>query len=64
VERKVAELLRLAGEILEEGRTPSAEELARYRALKAELEASDAPWRDRWAELVDRLAAGLEGMGI
>lgn len=64
MEQKVAELLRLAGEILEEGRAPRPEELARYKALKAELEGSDVPWRERWAELVDRLAASLEGMGI
>jgi hypothetical protein len=60
----MAELLRLAGRIVEDGRAPTAEERRRFEQLKIELQATEHPWRDRLTELTDRLAALLEGMGI
>ena len=64
MERRVEEMLEIAGRILGEGRKPSEEERARFRELSGELESQSPEWRVKFADLVDRLAAALEGIGL
>ena len=64
MERRVEEMLEIAARILGEGRKPTAEEQERFRELSNEVESQPEEWRDRFTELMDRLAAALEGMGI
>ena len=64
MERRVDEMLEIAGRILAEGRKPTDEERARFLELSGEVKAQPAEWRERFADLVDRLAAALEGIGL
>jgi len=64
MEDRVAKMLEIAARILEEGRRPTDEERAEFMALSGEVEAQPVEWRDRFADLVDRLAAALEGIGL
>ena len=64
MEDRVAKMLEIAARILEEGRRPTDEERAEFMTLSGEVEAQPAEWRDRFADLVDRLAAALEGIGL
>ncbi len=64
MEDRVTRLLEIAHRILEEGRAPTEEERAQFRALESELAEQPTEWRERFADLVDRLAAALEGVGL
>jgi len=64
MEDRVARMLAIAHRIVEEGREPTEEERAQFRALEGEVKAQPAEWKDRWSDLVDRLAAALEGIGL
>jgi hypothetical protein len=64
VERRVEEMLEIAGRILGEGRKATEEERSRFKELSGEVEAQPAEWRNRFADLTDRLAAALEGIGL
>ncbi len=64
MERRLEELLDLAERILRERRAPTEAERARFLALKDEVQRATAPWRERFADLVDRFAAALEGIGL
>ena len=64
MERRVEEMLEIAGHILQEGRKPTEEERARFQELSGALEEQPEEWRSRFSDLVDRLAAALEGIGI
>jgi hypothetical protein len=64
VERELRELLEIAGRVMEEGRAPTAEERARFLAIRPHLEKGSPGWRARLSDEIDRLAAALEGMGI
>ena len=64
MERRLAKMLEIASRILDEGREPTPEERAEFLALSAEVERQPAAWRNRFADLVDRLASALEGIGL
>ncbi len=64
MERRITELLELAERIVRERRVPTEAERARFLALKADLATATAPWRDRFADLADRFASVLEGIGL
>ena len=64
MEERVARMLEIAAGIVAEGRKPTEEERAEFRALSGEVQAQSPEWRDRFADLVDRFAAALEGIGL
>ena len=64
MEERVSKMLEIAARILEEGRKPTEAERAEFLALSGEVRAQSPEWRDRFADLVDRLAAALEGIGL
>jgi hypothetical protein len=64
VERRVEEMLEIASRILSEGRKATEEERERFQALAGHVEEQSPEWRARFADLIDRLAAALEGIGI
>lgn len=64
MDTRVEKMLEIAAAILEEGRTPTDEERARFRALHEELEQQPEDWRVRFAGLVNRFAEALESIGI
>lgn len=64
METRVDEMLEIAGRILAEGRKPTDAERARFMELRGEVESQPLEWRERFTDLVDRLAAALEGIGI
>ncbi len=64
MERRIAEMLEIATQILEQGRKPTEDEQTRFRELAGDVETQPAEWRERFTDLVDRLAAALEGIGI
>lgn len=64
MEDRVEEMLAIAQRILEEGRRPTEAERSRFRELQGEMADQSPEWRERFADLVDRLAAALEGIGI
>lgn len=64
MEERVARMLEIASRILEEGRKPTDEERQRFRELQLELRVQPQEWTERFADLLDRVAAALEGMGI
>ena len=64
MERRVEEMLEIAGRILGEGRKATEEERTRFKELSGEVEAQSPEWRERFADLIDRMAAALEGIGI
>jgi hypothetical protein len=64
VDERVARMLEIATQILEEGRSPTEEEQVRFRALQAEIEAQPGDWKARFGDIVDRFAAALESMGL
>jgi hypothetical protein len=64
MEERLREMLRIAHEILDEGRAPTEVERARFKALETELAEEPADLAERFGDLVDRFAAALEGMGI
>jgi hypothetical protein len=64
MEDRVEEMLAIAHRIVSEGRNPTDHERARFRALEREIRDQPSEWRERFADLLDRLASALEGMGI
>jgi hypothetical protein len=64
MEDRIARMLAIARRIVEEGREPTDEERALFRELEGKVQAQPAEWKERWSDLVDRLAAALEGIGL
>ena len=64
MEERVAKMLEIAAKIVAERRRPTEQERAEFRALSGEVQAQSPEWRDRFADLIDRLAAALEGIGL
>jgi hypothetical protein len=64
VEDRVKQMLEIAHRILAEGRAPTPEEREMFRQLESEVGEQPPEWRERFADIVDRLAAALEGIGI
>lgn len=64
IEKDLQDMLEIAGRIIEDGRKPTEEERRRFLTLKTEVEEQDANLQGRWADMIDRLAAALESMGI
>ena len=64
MERRVEEMLEIASRILGEGRKPTEEERARFLELSGEVASQSPEWRAKFTDLVDRLAAALEGIGL
>ena len=64
MERRLEEMLAIAHRIVDEGRTPTEGERARFRELEADVDQQPPEWRERFGSLIDRLASALEGLGI
>jgi len=64
MEERIARMLEIAHRIVAEGREPTEAERTQFHELEGRLEAQPSEWKERFAELVDRLAAALEGMGL
>ena len=64
MEERVAQMLEIAHRIVAEGREPTEAERTLFRELESHVEAQPTEWKDRFADLVDRLAAALEGIGL
>ncbi len=64
MEERIAQMLEIAHRIVEEGREPTEAERTLFRELEGHVAAQPTEWQDRFADLVDRLAAALEGIGL
>ena len=64
MEERITRMLEIAHRILEEGRAPTDAERERFRELEGSLDQQPTEWKERFKELIDRLAAALEGIGM
>ncbi|MDJ0522885.1 MAG: hypothetical protein QNJ90_12525 [Planctomycetota bacterium] len=64
MEERIAKMLEIAHRIVEEGRQPTEEERAQFRELEGNVREQSPEWKDRFGDLIDRLAAALEGIGL
>ena len=64
MEERIAKMLEIAHRIVEEGRDATDEERALFRELEGSVDAQPPEWKDRFRDLIDRLAAALEGIGM
>ena len=64
MEDRIAQMLKIAHRIMDEGREPSDEERVLFHELEGKVQAQPAEWKERWSDLVDRLAAAFEGIGL
>ena len=67
MESRLEEALAIAERIVAQGRRPTPAERERFLALREELAEDDdakAGFEGRVADMLDRFAAALEGMGI
>ena len=64
MEERIAKMLEIAHRIVEEGREPTEEERAQFRELEGSVREQSPEWKERFGDLIDRLAAALEGIGL
>lgn len=64
MEERIAKMLEIAHRIFEEGREATEEERTQFRELEGSVDAQPPEWKDRFKDLIDRLAAALEGIGM
>ncbi len=64
MEERISQMLAIAQRIIAEGRQPTDEERRLFLELQGTVAAQPSEWKDRFADLIDRLAAAFEGVGL
>ena len=64
MEERISQMLEIAHRIIAEERPPTDAEKALFAELEGHVEAQPLEWKERFADLVDRFASALEGIGI
>jgi len=64
MEQRIAQMLEIAQRIMAEGRQPTDEERVVFLELQGGVAAQPLEWKERFADLIDRFAAALEGVGF